>query len=184
MDHTTSGYCTPPRLGYKIDSSVAQVLYVFFLLLCRFTTLGAHSTNRARSQIDDLTNALDNALTIPLVMHPIFCAFAFLVMICAIAVAFRQTRGLGICTLLLAGFTLVLTTILFIIDVCLVAITKSRVQHLSDNLHVGWGAIPWMTLAAAVCLMFGSITLFMSFMRSRRSRSVSLLFPRLAVSDQ
>jgi len=103
-------------------------------------------------------------------MHPIFCSFAFLVMVCAIATAFRQNRGLGICTLLLAGFTLVLTIMLLIIDICLVIITISRVQHLSDHLHVGWGAIPWMTLAAVACLKLGCITLYMSLLRSKPSR--------------
>ena len=108
-------------------------------------------------------------------MHPMLCGFVFLVMTFVIIAAFRQKRGLEICTLLLAGFTLVLTTILFIIDICLVAITMSRVTHLSEHLHVGWGAIPWMTLVAVVCLMLGCITLSASFLRGRRSRSVSLL---------
>jgi len=103
-------------------------------------------------------------------MHPILCGLVFLVMTCAIVAAFRQTRGLNICTLLLAGFTLVLTTILFIVDICLVAITMSRVTHLSEHLHVGWGAIPWMTLAAECCLMLGCVTLYLSFLRGRRSR--------------
>jgi len=146
LDHTTSGYCTPPRLGYKIDSRVTQLLRI------------------------DLADSLDDALTLPLVLHPIICGFVFLVVIFVAVTALRQHRGLGICTLLLAGFALVLTMISFIIDICLVAITRSRVTRVSNNLHVGWGAIPWMVLVAAICLMIGCVTFFLSFLKNRRSR--------------
>jgi SUR7/PalI family len=141
------------------------------------------SPDHARSRIDDLANVIDGALTFALVLHPILCGLAFLAMICATAAAFRQHRGLGVCALLLAGFTALLATISFIIDLCLVATTKSRVEHISDNLHVGWGAITWMTLTAAICLWIGSVTLCLTFLRSKRSKSVSFASPRLSGNE-
>jgi len=147
VDHTTPGSCSSPRLGYKVDSKITQLL-----------------------RIDDLANVIDGALTFALVLHPILCGLAFFAMICATAAAFRQHRSLGVCALLLAGFTALLATISFIIDLCLVATTKSRVEHISDNLHVGWGAITWMTLTAAICLWIGSVTLCLTFLRSKRSK--------------
>ena len=175
---TSLAYCTPPQLGYKLDDSVAQALYVLFLLLGRFTTLGPISITVPRSQINDLNNALNGALILPLVMHPIFCGFTFLVMVCAIVAACSRNRGLGICIMLLAVFTLVLTTILFIIDICLVAITMSRVARLSNVLHVGWGGIPWMTLAAMTCLTIGCINLYVSLMKKAAVRGPSHYFSR------
>ncbi|KAJ3476496.1 hypothetical protein NLI96_g11118 [Meripilus lineatus] len=117
VDHSTNVVCTNVTLGYKLDDTVAAALHV-----------------------DDIENAISRTITAVLVLHPIACALSFLTLLVLLMIR-RNSAALSRPAYLsivgVAFITALLTTIVFLIDVILVAITRNAVN--SDNINVGWG---------------------------------------------
>jgi len=110
-----------------------------------------------QSQLDDLTNIVSKALTSALVLHPIACGLAFISLVVAVFALLRRRRHfqlygtesdgrsrftsiISFAIILLAAL---FTTIVFIVDVVLVAVARGKIRDaLGDNqfVHLTWGS--------------------------------------------
>jgi len=144
----TDPSCSDPKLGYQFDSATAHAL-----------------------QLDDLTNIVSKALTVALVLHPVACGLAFISLVVTIFALLRRRRHfqlygtesdgrsrfssiISFAIILLAAL---FTTIVFIVDVVLVAVARGKIRDaLGDDqfVHLTWGSAVWMTLVAALALWF------------------------------
>ncbi|KAG8936588.1 hypothetical protein FRC02_001083 [Tulasnella sp. 418] len=145
------GECSSPRLGYKIDDRVASI----------FNATGNN----------DILDVINRALTFVLVLHPIACALTFLALLFALFLVFRPGKG-RITSILVTIITLLaalLTTLVFIIDIVLVQVVKSRLKSATEgNAYAKWGPIPWMTLGAAIALWIATVMSCLGIFRGRR----------------
>ncbi|KAG8851198.1 hypothetical protein FRB91_008298 [Serendipita sp. 411] len=147
ISHTEPGECSKPKLGFKIDDRLVDLLH-----------------------LEGLQDAIDDGLTFALVLNPIACAIAFLAFLLAIWYASRKTRlsaFIGVGVSLLAA---ILTTIAFIIDITAMKIAKKNVEKISDNFSVVYGQTTWMTLVAMILLWFGVFLFCIVGFRGRRQR--------------
>ncbi|KZT11246.1 uncharacterized protein LAESUDRAFT_720453 [Laetiporus sulphureus 93-53] len=153
------GYCVSALdvsvLGYN-DSTGAS---------CSKVTLG-HDLSPAVLAALKLTGvnlssgAISRATSAILVLHPIACGFAFIPLVSSLFLLRRRpvpgdrvSRCGGIYTLVGSLFAAVLITIVFLIDVILVAVMRRKVDAGSDGaLTLNWGNAVWMTLGATVAL--------------------------------
>jgi len=142
IDHDTAAQCSKAKLGYTFDSAVSSALHV-----------------------SGLENAISHTLTAVLVLHPIACGLTFLALLTSLFIVRRhyQTRYQSdytqvsrIASLLTLGTGLIaalLTTIVFLIDVILVAIVRSHVNGaVHGDLSFNWGNAVWMALGATIAL--------------------------------
>jgi len=140
--------CSAPKLGYRFDSAAARAL-----------------------QLDDLTNIVSKALTAALVLHPIACGLAFLCWAITLFALFRRwrhfringterdgrSRFTSIISFAIILPAALLTTIVFILDVVLVAVARNKIRDaLDDNrsVQLTWDSAVWLTLVAALALWF------------------------------
>jgi len=150
------GQCSKPRLGFTIDSTVAQALHA-----------------------QGIENDISRAVTAVLVLHPIACGLAFLAFLFSLAMLSRPSlreRACSALTLAMTVIAAILTTIVFLIDVIAVAVARHKIKNASDGeVTATWGSGTWMTLAATVLLWlacFGACCGIFAF-GGRRKRSAT-----------
>jgi hypothetical protein len=97
---------------------------------------------------------LDPRLTSLLVLHPLCAGLA---MLCTIFLLFSANRPLSITALTFSIWNAILATVAFVVDVVLVTTAKNRVDQ--GILIVYWGAVPWMTLVAAIFIWISVVLL-------------------------
>ncbi|KAF9532270.1 actin cortical patch SUR7/pH-response regulator pali [Crepidotus variabilis] len=153
INRNTAAQCSPKHLGYTFDSTVAHAL-----------------------NADEIEHVISKTSTAALVLHPIAAALAFLTLLSSLFILRRGSNGTSrlpsFCTLGVGLVATILTTIIFLIDVILVAVVRKRVKNVSDGaLSLNWGNAVWLTLGATVALwlaMLGSCCGI--FSRGRRSK--------------
>jgi len=151
IQHSSASYCTKPRLGFRFDSRVADALRV------------------SRSE-----NLINRSLTAVLVLHPIACIFTFATLSISLFLLYhrRTDRSVRAHTSLSLGiliFTAFLTTLVFFIDIVLVAVVRNKINNASDGvLTLTWGNAVWMSLAATIALWSAILTHV--FTRRRKSK--------------
>ncbi|GJE87184.1 actin cortical patch SUR7/pH-response regulator pali [Phanerochaete sordida] len=146
----TPGFCSPPRLGYKFDSTVQAAL-------------NANGVN---------VKAMNRSLTALLVLHPITCGFAFLTLLLSLSVVRRHgaiSRGASFLTFTVGLFASLLTGFLFTLDVVFVAISMHDVKKNTNGQVTGaFGAVTWMVLAAALLLKGALVSTCVTLARTKR----------------
>ena len=130
---TRDGSCSRPRLGFELDNQILEIL-----------------------GLDDNLDALNRVLTAALVLHPIACGITFIALVISLFMLRRGSNGLSarLPSFLTLGFGAlagILTTAVFLIDVIMVAILRSRVRDQTEGqVTAVWGNAVWMTLGATV----------------------------------
>ncbi|KAH9484232.1 hypothetical protein JR316_0003712 [Psilocybe cubensis] len=72
----------------------------------------------------------------------------------------------------IASLTAFLTTVVFLIDVIVVAVVRARVRNATDDhLDLVWGNAVWMTLGAAVALWLALAGACYGMVAARRTNS-------------
>jgi xanthine/uracil permease len=89
-------------------------------------------------------------------------ALTFVTLLISLFVFRRGSNGTSrlpsLLALVLGIITAILTTIVFIIDVSLVAVVRSHVHKDTEGaLTLNWGNAVWMTLAAVLLLWFANV---------------------------
>ncbi|THU86424.1 pali-domain-containing protein [Dendrothele bispora CBS 962.96] len=131
IDRDTTAQCSDRHLGYTIDSTVSDALHV-----------------------DGLTNLISRTTTAALVLHPIACALTFVTLLVSLF-TFRQaaSRLIYLVTLGVGILAALFSTIVFLIDVILVAVVRNHVNDQTDgDLTLNWGNAVWMCLGATIAL--------------------------------
>ncbi len=116
----------------------------------------------AFSKDNRLAGILLSSVTYVLIIHPIACALTFLISLPAIFRLFHPTIPgfVTICSLLLCILPTLVTTVIFVVDIVLVLVARSRINALTGGtLTVSWGPAVWMTCGATICLWVGMIGL-------------------------
>ncbi|GLB35057.1 putative SUR7/PalI family protein [Lyophyllum shimeji] len=139
IDRATASHCSGTHLGYTLDSDVANAL---------------HATN--------FENVISRTTTAALVLHPIAAAltlFAFLISLFIFRLPSNATSRLPAqCILSIGLLAVILTTVVFLIDVGFVAVVRSKVHDASrGHLALAWGNAVWMTLGATIALWLAMI---------------------------
>ncbi|KAF8969969.1 actin cortical patch SUR7/pH-response regulator pali [Flammula alnicola] len=134
VNRQTDGQCSKTHLGYTFDSTVANAL-----------------------NANGLENIISRTTTSVLVLHPVTAGLAFLTLLISLFILRRGSNGTSrfpsLITMGLGSFTAFLTTVVFLIDVILVAVVRKRVRDATDGrITMVWGNAVWMTLGAAVAL--------------------------------
>ncbi|OBZ69731.1 hypothetical protein A0H81_10385 [Grifola frondosa] len=102
-----------------------------------------------------LVEAVDEALTVLLVLHPVCAALAFLVMFTSL---FLESHAVCILSLVISILTVLLGTLVFTIDLALVLVGMQKIGALTEfNYVVSWGPAIWMVLAAVIMCFVGMI---------------------------
>ncbi|KIK59769.1 hypothetical protein GYMLUDRAFT_44220 [Collybiopsis luxurians FD-317 M1] len=140
-DSVTSAECSPAHLGYSFDGTVA-----------RFLNLNSNQ----------LVRVLSKTTTAALVLHPIACALTFLTMLVSLFMLRRGSNGTArlpsLLTLIVGTLATLLTTIVFLIDVILVAVVRNHVKNDTDgDVTLNWGNAVWMVLGATVALWLAMV---------------------------
>ncbi|KAF8894553.1 actin cortical patch SUR7/pH-response regulator pali [Infundibulicybe gibba] len=128
--------CSPRHLGYSIDLTAANAV-----------------------GFRQLETVISRTTTAAFVIHPIAAAFAFVTLLISLFMLRRGSNGTSrlasIVTLSFGLLTTLLTTIVFLIDVILVAVVRGRVRDITDGtIDLNWGNAVWMALGAALALWF------------------------------
>ncbi|KDR81528.1 hypothetical protein GALMADRAFT_239532 [Galerina marginata CBS 339.88] len=154
IDKSTNAQCSKTHLGYTFDSTVANALHA-----------------------DKVQNLISRTTTAALVLHPLAAGLAFLTLLISLFILRRGSNGTSrvpsLVTLCVGSLAAFLATIVFLIDVILVAVARKRVRDATDgDLNLTWGNAVWMTLGAAVALwlsMIGACCGIFAFGRRRKS---------------
>jgi len=158
-DSVTPAECSKAHLGYTFDSTVASALHL---------------------DSNELVNIISKTTTAALVLHPIACALTFVTFLVSLFMLRRGTNGTArLPSLLTLGFGMLatlLTTIVFLIDVILVAVVRKHVKNDTDgDITLNWGNAVWMALGATIALWLamlgacGGVCAWGSRNRTRRS---------------
>jgi len=139
INHDTAAVCSRRHLGYTFDSTVEKVLHV-----------------------SGLENDISHALTGVLALHPVVVALTFVTFLISLFMLRRGPNGTSrLPSLLALGlglFTAFLTTVVFLIDCILVAVTRKHLHKDSDGLiTLTWGNAVWMVLVAAILLWIANV---------------------------
>jgi len=127
---STSAECSRASLGLHVDPTLAQVL-----------------------NIKSFENSINKTLTSVLALHPVTCGLTFLALLTALYAAWRPSRRWSFITLLLAGIAALIGTIVFFIDIAVVALSEKHLKNATDNiLDITWGNAVWMSLGAIIGL--------------------------------
>ncbi|KAJ7632519.1 pali-domain-containing protein [Roridomyces roridus] len=129
VSRDTAAACSKRHLGYTFDQTVASVL---------------HAT--------EIENAISKTLTAVLALHPVVTGLTFGTLLISLFMLRRGSNGTSrLPSLLALGFGLItafLATVVFLIDVILVAVVHHRVHKDTDGvIDLKWGNAVWMTLA-------------------------------------
>lgn len=130
--HDTTAECSKPHLGYTFDQTLGNEL-----------------------GISGLENTISRALTAALVLHPIACGLTFLALLMSLFMAKRgqtgASRAASFFTLGSGLLAALITTIVFFIDIALVASVRHKVKNDTDgDVSLNWGNAVWMILGAAI----------------------------------
>ncbi|KAJ7219178.1 pali-domain-containing protein [Mycena pura] len=133
IDRNTAAQCSKRHLGYTFDSTVAKALHV-----------------------NGFENLITKSLTAAIV------ALTFVTLLISLFMLRRGANGTSrlpsLLALVVGLITAVLTTVVFLIDVILVAVVRSKVHKDTDGLlTLTWGNAVWMTLAAAILLWVANV---------------------------
>ncbi|ESK96860.1 hypothetical protein Moror_6438 [Moniliophthora roreri MCA 2997] len=139
IDRSSDARCSDTQLGYTFDSNVAQAL-----------------------RVDQFTDLITKTTTAALVLHPIACGFTFLTLVISFFMLRRGSNGTArlpsIITLGIGILATLLTTIVFLIDVILVAVIRNRVNDRTDGrIVLNWGNAVWMALGATIALWLAMV---------------------------
>jgi len=128
---TSSGVCSPPHLGYNFDPAfLADTGYAV------------------------VAQAVEEVLTVVLVMHPIAAGLTLLALVCAIPGI--QLHAFEILTLVITVVAAIATTVAMAVDFALIAEMQTRVGAFVA-LQVGIGNCPWMMVATVILLWLSVI---------------------------
>jgi len=132
--HDTTASCSKPHLGYTFDQTLGSALH-----------------------ISGFENLISRALTAALVLHPIACGLTFLALVLSLFMAKRgQTGASRVASFFTLGSSILaalITTIVFFIDVGLVASVRHKVKNDTDgDVTLNWGNAVWMILGAAIAI--------------------------------
>lgn len=150
----TKPSCSSPKLGYQLDSATARAL-----------------------RLNDLTVIVSKGISAALVLHPVACGLAFISFIVTLFALFRRRRHFqmygterdgrsrftSIITFAIILPAALLATLVFIIDVVLVAIARNKLRDALDDsrsVQLTWDSAVWMTLVAALALWFALLATF------------------------
>uniref|UniRef100_A0A0W0FUD6 Pali-domain-containing protein n=1 Tax=Moniliophthora roreri TaxID=221103 RepID=A0A0W0FUD6_MONRR len=114
------------------------------------------------SRVDQFTDLITKTTTAALVLHPIACGFTFLTLVISFFMLRRGSNGTArlpsIITLGIGILATLLTTIVFLIDVILVAVIRNRVNDRTDGrIVLNWGNAVWMALGATIALWLAMV---------------------------
>ncbi|EIN07466.1 pali-domain-containing protein [Punctularia strigosozonata HHB-11173 SS5] len=158
ISENTDAFCSPKKLGYTFDDRLMSAL-----------------------GIDHISNLISKALTAALVLHPIACALTFVALFFSLFMLHRSRTGgvdagsrvASLLTFFSAFLAALITTVVFLIDVILVAVVRHRVHKDSDGvLTLSWGNAVWMALGATVALwlsLLGSCAGIFAIRRQRKA---------------
>jgi len=140
-DSVTAAECSKAHLGYTFDSTVASDLHV---------------------DSNELANIISKTTTAVLVLHPIACALTFVTFLISLFMLRRGSNGTSrLPSFLTLGFGILatlLTTIVFLIDVILVAVVRNRIKNDTDgDVTLNWGNAVWMALGATIALWLAMV---------------------------
>lgn len=122
--YSNPGLCYGPRLGYDIPDYISDIAGV----------------------PRQIVQVVQHALLAVLVLHPIAAGFATVSFLSSV---FLASHAFSIFSLILAIITAILTSVVFAIDVSLVAIAEDQVDDLSNfHFDVLFGNGVWMVLVA------------------------------------
>ncbi|KIM49221.1 hypothetical protein M413DRAFT_438387 [Hebeloma cylindrosporum] len=132
ISRSKDGRCSKAHLGYTIDSTVADAL-----------------------NADGLLDLISRTTTAALVLHPLAAGLTFLTLLISLFILKRGSNGTSrlpsFVTLAIGSLAAFLTTVVFLIDVILVAVIRKRVRKATDgDIDLVWGNAVWMVLGAAV----------------------------------
>lgn len=123
------GECFGPKLGYTVPADVVTLL-------------------KLPTVIIDILLAVVSAV---LVLHPISAGLSFLAFLNSL---FLGSHGVAILALIWSIATALISTLVFVVDLLIVVIAKSKVKGLKgtlgQNITVDWGNAVWMMLAGVI----------------------------------
>ncbi|KAF9257277.1 hypothetical protein L218DRAFT_1019255 [Marasmius fiardii PR-910] len=132
-----------------------------------FGVWGSCSPALTASKLEDLIGIITKTITGVLILHPIACALTFLALLITL---FMLRRGSSQTSRLPMFFTLgtaLLTTVVFLIDVIVISVTRRRINSLAaDKVILEYGNAIWMTGGAALGTWFAMVGIWIG----RRSR--------------
>jgi hypothetical protein len=121
---------------------------------------------------------ISKTLTAVLVLHPIACGLAFLAFVLSLLMLRRTagtTRGSALATMITSLLAAIVTTVVFLIDVILVAVVRKRVHDKTDGIvSLTWGNAVWMALGATVALWLAIIGACCGLFQIRRAKYACL----------
>ncbi|KAJ3994066.1 pali-domain-containing protein, partial [Lentinula boryana] len=130
------GSVPPTHLGYTVDSTVASALNL---------------------DSNELVHVVSETTTAALVLHPIACGLTFLTLLVSLFMLRRGSNGTvrlpSLITLGVGILATLLTTIIFLIDVIVVAVIRNGVKDDTNGVvTLNWGNAVWMALGATLAL--------------------------------
>jgi len=139
INHDTAAQCSKAHLGYTFDSTVANALHV-----------------------SGFENLISKTLTGVLALHPVVVALTFVTLLISLFMLRRGSNGTSrlpsLLALIMGLLTAILTTVVFLIDVILVAVVRNHVHKDTNGaLTLTWGNAVWMTLAATIILWIANV---------------------------
>jgi len=143
--------CSPKHLGYSVSPQIEQIL----------------------SSIDanDLSDVITRSLTFVLVLHPVACALAFLGFLLTIISAVRPHRIASALATAIGLLASVITTLVFIIDIVLTGVAKSRIHSkTSGKGYAKFGDAQWLVLVSAILLWIACFAACLGIIRGRNPR--------------
>ncbi|KAI0093599.1 pali-domain-containing protein [Irpex rosettiformis] len=150
--------CSHPRLGYNFDQNAQSLL--------------SPSSNQTGTN----PKAISKGLTVVLVLHPIVCALTFVFLVLTLYLLFRRNkivhaRTIPIFILSFGISTPLLSTVVFLIDVILVAVVRSSIKKQTNGaISIVWGNGVWMALGASVALWVAEASACLGVLVGRRNR--------------
>jgi hypothetical protein len=103
------------------------------------------------------------------------CALTFLFLLATLYALARRNaaprRGASCGTIVLGLLAALLTTVIFLVDVILVAVVRSHIRKDTNGLvSLGWGNAVWMTLGATIALWLALVSACLGVFRGRKRR--------------
>ncbi|KAJ3742201.1 pali-domain-containing protein [Lentinula detonsa] len=140
-DSVIAPECSKAHLGYTIDSTVASALNL--------------DSNK-------LVHVVSETTTAALVLHPIACGLTFLTLLVSLFMLRRGSNGTirlpSLITLGVGILATLFTTIIFLIDVIVVAVVRNGVKDDTNGVvTLNWGNAVWMALGATLALWLAMV---------------------------
>ena len=134
-DWFQNGVCYGPRLGYDVPPDITNLVGIS----------------------PSLVNAIENALSVILVLHPVACGLLFIGFILAI---FLGPHSIAIGTLIVSIVTGILTALVFAVDLALVLVARKEITDITTfHFRVDFGAGFWMMLVSLIATWIAVVLL-------------------------